>query len=84
MWIGLNDIEHEGTFTWEVDKSSTNFINWASGEPNNDYNQDCATVGAKILFGRWDDNQCYKSFLYICEKPAKGKCKHVVSALERP
>lgn len=73
MWIGLSDIEYEGTFTWEVDNSRVNFTNWASGMPDNRMNQDCVAVHAHSWV--WDDISCDIWFPYICEKPAHGKYK---------
>ncbi|KAL9985710.1 hypothetical protein ACROYT_G008146 [Oculina patagonica] len=71
VWIGLNDIEHEGTFTWEVDNSTAKFTKWKRGEPNNYASTyDCVDVGAKSFFGLWQDDNCGRSRLYICEKPA--------------
>lgn len=72
VWIGLNDIKDEGTFTWEVDESSVEFSKWGSEQPDNDNNQDCVTVGAKQMFSLWEDHQCDTSHLYMCEKPASG------------
>lgn len=63
MWIGLNDIKDEGTFTWEVDESNVEFSKWGSEQPDNDNNQDCVTVGAKQMFSLWEDHQCDTSHL---------------------
>ncbi|XP_078355560.1 uncharacterized protein LOC144640230 [Oculina patagonica] len=73
VWIGLNDIEHEGTFTWEVDNSTANFSKWEPGQPNNWGNdQHCVGVGSRSYFGLWNDDYCYLSYFYVCEKPANG------------
>ena len=73
MWIGLNDIKDEETFTWEVDESNVEFSKWGSEQPGNGNNQDCVTVGAKQMFSLWEDHQCDTSHIYMCEKPASGK-----------
>jgi len=33
VWIGLNDLETDGTFVW-VDGAPTSYTNWSSDEPN--------------------------------------------------
>ena len=33
LWIGLNDVDQEGSFVWS-DGSSVDYTNWAPGEPN--------------------------------------------------
>lgn len=81
MWIGLNDIKHEGTFTWEVDESNVEFSKWSSKQPYNN-NKDCVTVGAKLMFSLWEDDQCDKSYLYMCEKPANGTPKDISRELQ--
>ena len=37
LWIGLNDKDSEGIFTW-VSGEQTSYYNWAEGEPNNHLN----------------------------------------------
>jgi hypothetical protein len=34
LWLGLNDVQTEGTFLW-VSGEPVTFTNWAPGEPNN-------------------------------------------------
>ncbi len=34
FWIGLNDLGHDGLFTW-VSGESARYLNWDTGEPNN-------------------------------------------------
>ncbi|KAJ7393777.1 chromatin-modulating protein mrc1 [Desmophyllum pertusum] len=72
VWIGLNDIEHEGTYRWEVDNSTVSFTKWGPKQPNNVDNQDCGGVGAKTIFSLWNDRSCLDLQGYICEKPANG------------
>uniref|UniRef100_A0A2C9KXE7 C-type lectin domain-containing protein n=1 Tax=Biomphalaria glabrata TaxID=6526 RepID=A0A2C9KXE7_BIOGL len=77
IWIGLNDIEVEGTYRWEDDNSicSQNWINqtFIPGEPNNqiigDQNgEDC--INFYHFYSRLlNDSPCSINYTYICEKP---------------
>ncbi|CAH2330250.1 Hypothetical predicted protein, partial [Pelobates cultripes] len=67
-WIGLNDIEDEGTWTW-IDGAnySASVQFWKKGEPN-DYgkNEDCALLHTT---GEWNDMPCTFTDSYaICER----------------
>ena len=76
-FIGLNDIDTEGTFVWTEDKSigwkdgdSNNnlYSNWVNGNPDNhNGDQDCVVM---IENGRWDDASCNAQNRYICSMPA--------------
>jgi len=35
FWIGIHDMDNEGTFVYDSDNSPLSFTNWNSGEPNN-------------------------------------------------
>ncbi|KAI8798647.1 C-type lectin domain family 4 member M [Biomphalaria glabrata] len=75
-WIGLNDINVEGTYMWEDDNTacSKSWIQqtFAPGEPSN-YNpyskssEDCITFNYYIKMLLNDDN-CLLNYTYICEK----------------
>ena len=63
-WIGLNDIETEGTFMW-ADGSSSSYRSWSSGQPNNvNGNQDCVeTFNSQY----WNDEDCtVNQNCYLC------------------
>ena len=62
-WIGLNDLENEGTFVWP-DGSTPTYTNWRNGEPNNAGNEDCTEVYGD---GGWNDLPCTRIYPYICE-----------------
>ncbi|XP_067417521.1 low affinity immunoglobulin epsilon Fc receptor-like [Emydura macquarii macquarii] len=65
-WIGLNDINKEGTFKW-IDDSSVSYSNWNKGEPNNHpSDEDCVHMYG---YGKWNDASCgMNQDGWICEK----------------
>ena len=72
FWIGIHDMDNEGTFVYESDKSKLSFTNWNSGEPNNwGSGEDCAAVDGS---GNWNDLPCADfQRSYICiKKTGKG------------
>jgi C-type mannose receptor len=65
IWLGLNDIREEGTYTW-CDGSSSSYTAWAPGEPNDNSGQeDCATLTKPD--GLWNDLRCSELHAFICE-----------------
>ena len=68
-WLGLTDINSEGTFVWS-DGTSFNFHYWASHQPNNFKNEDCVhTLG--FLRGheyKWNDVNCSDCHKFTCKK----------------
>jgi len=60
LWIGLNDIETEGTFVWSSGEMAS-YRNWTPGAPNNDRGLEDYTYivewnpGYRMLPGRWND-----------------------------
>eukprot|EP00961_Rhodomonas_salina_P011512 154992-Rhodomonas_salina.4 len=70
MWIGLNDIDDEGSFTWTWGGSPM-FTPWKSGQPNNhDGDRDCAAMepvpASSFGVAEWGDDRCYKRKPYLC------------------
>lgn len=51
-WIGLNDVQQEGNYTWESDEAFS-YSNWNGGEPNNVNEEDVVSM---IRGGKWNDN----------------------------
>eukprot|EP00092_Neocalanus_flemingeri_P056901 GFUD01067515.1.p1 GENE.GFUD01067515.1~~GFUD01067515.1.p1 ORF type:complete len:229 (+),score=46.25 GFUD01067515.1:42-728(+) len=56
FWLGLNDIEKEGTWIWEQSQRGVNdgFSNWHAGEPSGG-NENC---GATWTGNKWNDYPC--------------------------
>lgn len=57
LWIGLNDVQREGTFVWSSGEP-VNYTNWAPGEPNNALTgEDFVTLyrPGHTYAGRWND-----------------------------
>ena len=66
-WIGLNDMEIEGTFVW-ADNKTNNFTYWAKNQPNDLNNQDCVhTLGVRHSF-MWNDVSCGTCYNYTCSE----------------
>ena len=66
LWIGLNDLEREGRYTW-VGRNS-NYRNWGRGEPNNwGGDEDCIMLRREADSG-WNDQGCNAELGYICER----------------
>ncbi|KAK3759677.1 hypothetical protein RRG08_025123 [Elysia crispata] len=75
-WIGLNDRNHEGDFTWLDDRQEITNVPWYPGEPNNyRYREHCVIVNKKrnkeaFLF----DRDCSKASFFICEFSLENAC----------
>jgi len=65
-YIGLNDVQQEGTFSW-VNGEPSNYTNWYPGQPNN-FNgiQDHCEM---LSNGQWNDQYYYKKLECVCEMP---------------
>jgi len=62
-WIGLFDLEAEGSFAW-VDGAAVDFTAWAAGEPGagGDY-ADCVVAGPE----GWADAPCGEARAFFCK-----------------
>uniref|UniRef100_I3KV79 C-type lectin domain-containing protein n=1 Tax=Oreochromis niloticus TaxID=8128 RepID=I3KV79_ORENI len=65
-WIGLNDIEQEGTWKW-VDGTPLTLQYWGRYQPDNGGEEDCVHVG-RDKQKSWNDLSCSSSYQWICEK----------------
>ncbi|XP_060744806.1 C-type mannose receptor 2-like [Tachysurus vachellii] len=96
-WIGLNDIDTEGTFKW-VDGSPLTTKFWWSGKPNNLNNASCVITGytkAKFNISSWAvypcnlpmsecayDDGIYNNGIYIEELQRGERVEMVVDIYE--
>ncbi|KAL4617320.1 macrophage mannose receptor 1-like [Arapaima gigas] len=73
-WVGLNDIQTEGTYVWS-DGTPTDFLLWDHNQPDNwQGNEDCIQVRGVDHSnpGTLNDQFCTSTFPFICKK-AKGQ-----------
>ena len=71
IWIGINDIEQEGSFVG-VDGSEISWTNWGSGQPNNYNDQDGVLISSNTGEGRWHDNHVSDQFRFVCSIYIEG------------
>ncbi|XP_043926406.1 collectin-11 isoform X2 [Protopterus annectens] len=64
-FIGINDLEKEGSFVYSDQSPLQTFNKWRSGEPNNAYDEeDCAEM---VASGGWTDVACHITMYFVCE-----------------
>ncbi|XP_066984530.1 perlucin-like protein [Macrobrachium rosenbergii] len=70
-YIGLSDLQEQGTLRWVADGTIHQIVEswWGEGEPNNPAERCVHYYHAKD--DRLNDINCGKEFRYICEKPAQ-------------
>ncbi|XP_071354398.1 CD209 antigen-like protein E [Trachinotus anak] len=76
FWIGLTDIETEGTWVWINNVTEVEQRYWVDGEPNNhgQRGEDCglAVYRATNPWKTWFDGKCEDHrFHWICEMPSR-------------
>ena len=70
VWIGINDIKHEGLFMG-VDESKISWTNWNYGEPNDAGGED--GVEMSHYSGGWNDVNILETRRFICSINIEGK-----------
>ncbi|XP_005916858.1 C-type lectin domain family 4 member M [Haplochromis burtoni] len=72
FWIGLSDVQEDGTWKWWDGTVLTEGY-WNDGEPNDVSNEDCAALYPKAnFFKSWNDVRCDTQMKWICEKAPKS------------
>lgn len=69
-WIGLTDKDSEGIFEW-ITGETVSFINWNTGEPNNELNDDYVIIHGlnHPNPGTWNDSPNEMNYYYVLEIP---------------
>uniref|UniRef100_A0A8D0EKF2 MRC1 protein n=1 Tax=Strix occidentalis caurina TaxID=311401 RepID=A0A8D0EKF2_STROC len=88
-WIGLNDILSELNFVW-TDGSAVSYTNWAPDSPKlvepvlypSLHPEDGHNLGHADDTGKWNNQECFKSTGYICQKNSGEFCIPSATALE--
>ena len=73
-WIGLSDLETEGTWKWTDGSllTGSDYVNWAHHNPNGGRSQNCGEIVmgnfAKQYFdAEWNDFRCFNKQRFICK-----------------
>ena len=73
VWIGLSDIDTEGTMVWS-DGTSKDFTKWIPGQPDDaGGNEDCVHMhdpGTYLFGDKWNDLPCTALVPFICKMPS--------------
>jgi hypothetical protein len=64
LWLGLNDLEEEGEWTWMSGESSYDY--WLSGQPGGESSDsDCGMMPNYDGY-RWSDLPCSDRYRFVC------------------
>ncbi len=67
-WIGLTDMELEGTWKWAPNGEKATYLDWFPGQPELPDGGDCAIIWPNHAF-HWGDISCSYIAPFMCEKP---------------
>jgi large repetitive protein len=65
-WLGFNDRGSEGAWVWHSGESAS-YTRWASGQPDDHHNEDCAEINRWHPAQTWNDIDCNDRIRFICE-----------------
>lgn len=68
FWLGLNDQEEEGTYTWISGKEST-FRYWNTSQPSGLDSEDCVVLLHGGRLAQWANVPCNSSHSIMCMEP---------------
>ncbi|XP_078693730.1 uncharacterized protein LOC144923229 isoform X2 [Branchiostoma floridae x Branchiostoma belcheri] len=71
-WIGLSDVQEEGTFVWSdgTELTASGYTHWSQGKPDNaevERGEDCVEIRQDMNY-TWNDVECGKKRRFVCEK----------------
>ncbi|XP_062620106.1 perlucin-like protein [Saccostrea cucullata] len=65
--LGMIDAFVEGKWVYLSSLKALTFTNWSWGNPDNLFNQDCATLASYKKY-KWDDEDCTEQRNFVCER----------------
>ncbi|XP_052819639.1 macrophage mannose receptor 1-like [Mya arenaria] len=81
VWIGLNDLQYEGYFSW-VSGEKLSYTLWHNGYVGYNDGEDCVVMMASTPEGAWEDKPCAQMHGYICQ--FGGHLKYQTTSTTRP
>ncbi|XP_035691490.1 C-type lection lectoxin-Enh3-like [Branchiostoma floridae] len=69
-WIGLDDLNTEGTFLWNDETPLGDYDKFRSDAPNE--SRDCVSLWRTRRSARWDIKDCNTRRPYICQLSGNG------------